>query len=296
MIADALVTTIIPTMALAERSSALIRSIESVRRSSSGPIQIIVVVNGGRADPHLCQWLRVQPNLELKFSVPASLPKALFCGRELVCTPYFSTLDDDDELLEGAMELRLAAMCSGALADVVVTNSYTHKNNMDTLTYDRFAEVSEAPLHSLFRIPWLHNGNALYRSASVQSEYFRDIHQYCEWTWLAFQLALDRKRVVALDIPTFRYYDTPGSLSKSDEYKAAYANLFQRMLSRQPPADVVALIRKRIGAFQHDESVRALIQGNIRLAIRSHLRSLLMPDGHRYLSYTRRLLPGWPKG
>lgn len=283
-------------MALAERSSALMRSIESVRRSSRCPIQTIVVVNGGRADPHLCQWVRAQPNVELKFSVLASLPKALLLGRELVSTPFFSTLDDDDELLEGAMDLRLAAMCSGSLADVIVTNSYTQINSVDTLTYENFAEVSEAPLRALFRIPWLHNGNALYRSSSVQSEYFRDFHPYCEWTWLAFKLALDGKRVVALDIPTFKYYDTPGSISKSDEYKAAYADLFQRMLSLHPPADVVALIRKRIGAFHHDESVRALIQGNTRLAIRSHLRSLQMPDGHRYLSYTRRLLPGWPKG
>ncbi|OIR07142.1 hypothetical protein GALL_107310 [mine drainage metagenome] len=290
-----LVSTIIPTMATIERAPLLKRAIESVRRSSAQPIVIIVVVNGNRCNAELCEWLRAQIDIRLKFIPTPSAPNAVLHGRELVDSKYFSTLDDDDEYLDGGIDLRLTSMCSDGTPDVVVTNGIRRLDTADTPCYRTLDGVSDNPLKSLFENPWLNSGNALYRSASVGPEYFSDYLQYVEWTWLAFKLAMNGKQIATLNNPTVVYYDTLDSLSKSKAYEEAYGILFQRMLDRLPPPEVTKLIQRRMGSNWHDQSIQALCQGKSLKAIRCHLRSLFLPGGGRYLSYSRRLLPGWPK-
>ncbi len=60
------------------------------------------------------------------------------------------------------------------------------------------------------------------------------------------------------------------------------------------PADIVTLIRRRMGSSWHDQSVLALRAGQRLKALRLHVRSLAQPGGTRYLSYSRYLIPGWP--
>ena len=96
------VSTIIATMAAPERAELVRRAVLSVRRGSELPVTIIVVVNGKRSDPELVDWLRRQPDVKLEIVAQPSLPNALLRGRELVRTPFFSTLDDDDEYLSDA--------------------------------------------------------------------------------------------------------------------------------------------------------------------------------------------------
>ena len=109
-----------------------------------------------------------------------------------------------------------------------------------------------------------------------------------------FKLALAGKRILAINQPTFRIHDTQGSLSKSAAYHDAYQILFRRMLDLDPPMDVVRHIKVRMSADWHARSVRALLRGDRLNATASHLRSLMLPDGLRYLAFTRRLIPGWP--
>lgn len=295
MTSPTLVSTIIPTMAATERAPLLRRAIESIRRSSAQPIAIIVVVNGNRSNVGLCDWLRTQVDIRVEFIPTPSLPNAILRGRELVDSPFFSTLDDDDEYLDGGIDMRLTCMCSEGNPDVVVTNGYRRWQTADTWCYKTLDGVSDTPLKSLFETTWLNSCNALYRSAAVGPEYFSDFHQYAEWTWLAFKLAMADKQFATLNNPTFIYYDSPGSLSKSKACGEAYISLFQRMLDQLPPPDVTQLIRRRMSASWHDQSIQALSQGNIWEALQCHLRSLILPGGVRYASYSRRLFPGWPK-
>jgi glycosyltransferase involved in cell wall biosynthesis len=287
------VSTIIATMAAPERGALLRRAVDSVRRASTSPVAIIAVVNGSRSDPAVVDWLKDQPDVQLEIVAQPSLPRALLRGRELVRTPYFSTLDDDDEYLGNAIDLRLGVMQETG-ADVVVTNGLRRCAGGDELSYASLRGVADNPLEELFRTTWLHNGNALYRSDSVGREFFADHHAYAEWTWLAFNLALRNKRIAVSETPTFLYHDTPGSLSKSAAYRAAYMSLYDRMLAAKPPRAAVRHIKRRIQSGWHDQSCHALDEGRRLEALRCHFHSLAA-GGFRYFSFGRRLVPGWPQ-
>jgi glycosyltransferase involved in cell wall biosynthesis len=288
--ASPLVSVIVPTMAAAQRGELLKRAVASIRASSALPLQIIVVVNGNRRDAAVCAWLEQQPDVRTEYVDSPSAPGAILRGRELVQTPYFSMLDDDDEYLPGATDKKLAALQADAQADFLVANAYICLNGVDRMLYKRLEEVSADPLASLMLFNWLHNGNALYRSASVGADFFRDYHPYAEWTWLAFKLVTGAKRVATLDMPVFRYHDTVGSLSKSGLYMQALLPLLQRMLDSTPPPHIARMIQRKRSAAYHDASVQAVRDGRRSEAWKHHLHSLVLNGGLRYISYTRHLL------
>lgn len=288
------VSVIIPTIAIKEKEPLLRRAVESIRHSSASQIRIIAVVNGERADPGICQWLKYQSDIHYERITTASSPLAVAHGRELVQTPFFSFLDDDDEYLIGGTDLKLSAFFSHAEADIVITSGFRHHRGIDKPAMTSIEQVPLAPLPSLFESNWLSSCNALYRSSSFPPAFFADSHPYAEWTWLAFKLALADKQLVAINQPTFRIHDTPGSLSKSESYHDAYQALYRRMLELAPPISVVRTIRERMSSDWHDQSVRAMSRGGRLDAMAYHLRSLMLPGGLRYLTYTRRLIPRWP--
>lgn len=285
-----LVSVIIPTMASAARAELLKRAVHSIRASSCQPIKIIAVVNGNRFDAAVCHWLKAQPDIRFEYVEKPSAPNAVLRGRELVETEFFSALDDDDEYLQGSTDQKLVLLQADAKADLVVGNYYQHRDGREFLSYDRLNAVPAEPLEMLMEFNWLHNGNALFRTASIDVRYFQDYHAFAEWTLVAFRLALDGKKVAVVDAPVFRCNEeTPGSLSKSPAYFQAYLPLFKRMLGLAPPRHVVRMIHRKIGAAYHDASVDALHDGRRATAVLHHLRSLVCTDGLRYLSYTRHL-------
>lgn len=285
-----MVTVIIPTMASLQRASMLERAIASIRRSSSSPVQIIIVVNGKKYDDQLCEWLKSQADIQFDYLEAPSAPQAVLRGRELVTTPYFSTLDDDDEFFEGAIDLRLRLMEADLSMDVVVTNGYRSVDCRDVIIYKNLADVPENPIQSLMNINWLSSCNALYRTLSIEREYFIDSHPYGEWTWLAYKLAMAKKKIGISNEATFRINDTLGSLSKSEYYKTTYLLLFERMLECSPPRDVARLIRRKRGAAWHDASDVSLNNGHRMEAFKYHLRSLFEPGGLKYLGNFRKFL------
>ena len=289
------VSVIIPTLAEQHRFERLQRCIASIRDSSVKRCTIIAVVNGSRSSTEVIQWLKDQKDIRLIIEPTPSAPNAVRIGRETVQTPFFSTLDDDDEYLPGSTDLKLSVLLSHPEADLVVTNGLNNWDGRDERFYTHLSSVSADPLGTLFEANWLHNCNALYRSERIPPMYFRDTPPFAEWTWLAYRLALDGKRILTLDEPCFRYNCTPASLSQSQVYRAAYPPLFKRMLDCNPPARIRKLIQRRLSAALHDRSADCLASGDYLEALQAHVQSLILPGGLRYLSYTRRLLPGWPK-
>lgn len=285
-----LVTVIIPTTAQAARSGQIRRCVASIRASSVRRTLIVAVINGHRPDPAVCAWLQADADVQCIFVPLPSAPHAVWQGRQQVRTPFFSTIDDDDEYLPHATDQKLAALQAHHGADLVVTNALRRCDGHEALVYQYMAPARRQPLADLFRANWLNSGNALYRSSSVPARYFEDYRPYAEWTWLAFKLGMDAKVVATLEQPTFRVHVTAGSLSQSTAYFEHYLLLYQHMLAAGPPRAVVRLIRRRLSASQHDHSVRALGRGDWRQALRWHWRSLLHPGGLQYLTYTRHLL------
>lgn len=291
-----LVSTIIPTIAAKEKAEMLKRAIRSVRASFAGRVSIIVVVNGKRFDNAVCEWLQTQPDVLFKYLPTPSLPDALIRGRELVSTPYFSTLDDDDEYLPGATDIKVAALEAQPDADVVVTNGYRHCNDEDVQAYKDILRVPHTPLKCLLEANWLNSGNALYRTTSIGIDYFTDYCKLREWTWLAFRMATSGKRIIAIDAPTFRIYDTPDSLSKSESYLDVSVTIYNRMLCQDLPQEITHIIQRRMAAAWHDMSSQSLKKGNRMKALKCHFHSLSLPGGLQYLPYSRKLLPFWPVG
>lgn len=289
------VSVIIPTLAEDSRFVLLKRCVASIRSSTTGGCLIIAVVNGSRFAPEVLEWLREQRDVKLIMEKTPSAPNAVRVGREAVETPFFSTLDDDDEYLPGSTDRKMQALFANPEADLVVTNGLNNWGDKEGLHYSQLSRVPEDPLGSLFDSNWLASCNALYRSDRVTPVYFQDSHPFAEWTWLAFRLGLHEKKIAVLDEPCFRYNQTPQSLSQSTSYQEAYPSLFARMLASEPPPRIRELIRRRLSAALHDRSVVLLQKGDRAAALTAHLRSLLLPGGSRYLSYTRRLIPGWPK-
>ncbi|MBU6995347.1 glycosyltransferase family 2 protein [Ferrovum myxofaciens] len=284
------ITVIIPTLCESSRRNLLLRAIESIQVQEQS-VQILVVVNGQRFDSNLLETLKARSDIDVLQIFEGSSPKAQLIGRRHVSSEYFSFLDDDDEYLPGALDIRLSLLQQDITADLVVTNGFSSKNGNDRLTYSHMSNVKNYPLKALFQENWLASCNHLFRSSGVPTKYFEDPHPYTEWTWLAYRLALDGKKIIASDVPTFRYNDTPGSLSKSSIFIMSSITLYGRMLSLNPKSDIVKIIRKRLCNAWHNVSVFELKSGHRTKAILAHLRSLTCHwSGLKFTSYTRHLL------
>ncbi|MDB5934852.1 MAG: hypothetical protein JWQ01_2196 [Massilia sp.] len=283
------ITTIIATLCDAFRRDFLLRAIESIHQASERPVRILIVVNGQRFDKDLLAVLKERSDVEVVQITEGSLTKAHIAGRRLVDTEFFSFLDDDDEYLPGALDVRVGLM--GNDNDVVVTNGFACRAGQDRLMYTRMANVDAQPLNELFHENWLNSGNHLFRTASVSSRYFEDPHPYMEWTWLAYRLAFEGKKIVATEAPTFRINDTPGSLSKSATYVSSNISLYGRMLAMKPQQEIVGVVKRRLCNAWHDVSVFELSAGNRAKAVGAHIRSLTSHrSGLKFLPYTRHLL------
>jgi hypothetical protein len=209
----------------------------------------------------------------------------------MVDTPYFAVLDDDDELLPGALQTRLQALHETG-ADVLVTSGYLDGFGRRELNIADFCAIEADPLRALLVRHWLPPCAGLFRSSTVTLEFFEGIPRYREWTYLALQFAL-RLKIRFESQATFVYRtDTPGSLSKSRAYCLAGPPAITRMLELGLPADVRAALRVRLAGDLHSVSSQELDDGNYRAAWTSHLRCLAQPSGWRHLPFARHLLVG----
>lgn len=286
------VSIIMPTIACPERAVSLVRAIDSVVSQQGARGIPLVVVNGSAAAPEVLEHLRRRTDIRLSTREEASLPRALHAGRARVDTPYFAVLDDDDELLPGALRARLEALDEASGADVVVTSGYLEGFGRRQLNIGDFRRIQAEPLPMLLVQNWLPPCAGLFRTSAVTTDFFEEIPRYREWTYLALRLALARK-ITFLARPTFVYRtDTPDSLSKSRAYCLAGPPAIARMLELDLPEAVRAALRVRLAGDLHSASSRELADGNYRAAWRWHLRSLTQPSGWRYLPYARKLLIG----
>jgi glycosyltransferase involved in cell wall biosynthesis len=286
------ISVIIPTLASSERFPVLKRAISSVRNSSVNPVKVIVVVNGGKYDPLCLEWLTRQEDVVLKVIDRPSAPFARYVGRCLVDTPFFATLDDDDEYLAGAIDQRIIAMQSTPAPDLVVTNGFFNDANNRRRLYFKFNESHLDPLKGILIENWLNADNALYRTETVDDGYFLDYHPFIEFTWLGYRLAIDGKVVRFLDEDTCVVNCTKKSLSKTQQYYDSHLSLFERMIEISPNRKIKNIILKKTGEYYHDRSDLALREKRFKASLVDHLRSIFLCGQIKYFFYTRKILIG----
>jgi glycosyltransferase involved in cell wall biosynthesis len=284
-----LVSVIIATTATAQRAAFLSRALLSLLNEQADTVVPIVVVNGPHCAPEVVQSLRRRPDIRCIYLDEGGLPGARIAGRNAVDTEFFGLLDDDDEYLPTAVETRLRPLIIDNSFDVVVTNGYRHQNDRDVIAFREFATFEVDPLGRLMDHSWLTSAGGLFRTQSVQLEYF-DVPAYMEMTYMAMKLALNRK-LIFLDIPTYRLHgNTPDSLSASEHYVRREPEGIRKMLALNPPARIKRCLRQKHTASLHDISDFERRRGNYLAAWRYHVKSLLSPYGIRHLPYTRHLM------
>jgi glycosyltransferase involved in cell wall biosynthesis len=284
------VTVIIPTRALAPRTELIRGAIRSVLDQDRVRATPLVVVNGSGADPWLIRELREDSRVVLAFLDRANLPAALRWGRERVRTPFFTTLDDDDELLPGGLLARLTALETNRNWDAVVTNGIVRKGEVQAIKNPDTDLIRRDPVRAMLKHNWLLPGAWLSRTGAMPPEVFDGMPEFLECTYLAYWMASNR-RIGFLETPTLlRVKDTPASASRSMEYTLGQADALRRLLQLNLPPDVKANIERRISSVCHTAARRCLADGSYADAWSWHLRSLREPGGWRFIRYTARLL------
>lgn len=247
------------------------------------------MANGPKVDEKVLGRICAMPGVQASRLAEGSLPLAIAFGRSRVATPYFGYLDDDDEYLPDAMQLRLRALEGNPDAAVCATGGYEFIDGRDQTRQTIFPESQHDPLRGLLRSNWLASCGGLFRSDLVPESFFDGATKYFEWTLLAYKLAASR-RVILLNTPTYRLYASSGSLSQSEAYRLAEPEVLRKICLLDLPKDVRWELRKRVGSAYHSLSSHFLREGRLREAWRFHARSLMQPDGLRYVPYTVRLL------
>ena len=282
------ITVIIPTTCNSARRESLTRAIAGVLSQEGVAVELVVVVNGTRYDPALLSTLRADPRFRVVYQEEGNLPAALRLGRSHVTGEFFSFLDDDDEYLPDALRMRAAHLLADPELDVVATNGLRDAP-ADARYIDDTCGINDDPFAAMIRRNWLASCGGLYRSSAIHLDYFDGKTKHFEWTLLAFRILLAKHKTLFVNVPTYRVYDSPGSLSKSLEYQRAAVGFLEYLLSMQPPPRIHRALRRKLTIAHHDLSSQFLQAKDRGNAWRYHFKCLTGPGAWHYLAYTRRL-------
>lgn len=282
-----MITVIIPT--LGTRPCELDRAIESVLNQEGVQAMPLVVLNGDKYPAELLAALRQRPGVRVHQTQAAGVSQARFQGRKLVETPFFAFLDDDDELLPGALKIRLAGHSASDVA-LVATSGYLQHRDERRIIPPNFARASADPAQALLDENWLSSAGGLYRTDRVLPSDLEGLPDHLEMTYLAFSMAL-RQKILLIDEPTFIVHNGAlGQVSRTWAYQVETPKVLARMEKLTARADLRKQLQRKRAAALHVCSATALENGSLTIAWQYHLASLGVRGGLRYLAYTRRLL------
>lgn len=226
---------IIPTLATTERGDYLHRAIDSVVSQREVRAIPLVVANGPDCDPSILESLCHNNKIRFVYMNEASMPKALLKGREIVDTPFYSELDDDDILLPDALKIRLNIMQHEPDTDVVVTSGFISNGNKTTVNIVDFSEFQSNPLQMSVNTSWLLCGSALFRTDTVTQDYFEGMPKFLEWTYLAVRLSLSTT-ISFVNTPTIVHYMHHSfSVWDSRECKISQPDALRRIMQLELP-------------------------------------------------------------
>jgi hypothetical protein len=279
---------IVRTTCEGSRRKSLQRAVASVVSQRGVAARPVVVVVGPRPEalPKLASRNGIRVH---RIGAEASPGRALTIARGLIDAPFFAFLDDDDELLPDALAARVAILRAEPQVQVVVTTGYVARGNRRCLHIGDIARHQDDPLRGIVERCWLASCGGLFRTDAVPPALFDALPDLCEWTCVAYRLAVNSCEIRFVDRPTYVVHDSAGSLSKSDAFVEASLGVLDTMRSaRLPAADRKRLAQKHRAAL-HEAAERCRRAGKVSEAWRYHLRSMQPPGTLRYAAYTRKL-------
>jgi len=285
------VTIIVPTTCEAHRASLLRRAIGSVLSQEGVYVELIVVVNGDRVDPALYSVLSADERFRVLYLIEGNVSFARSAGLRVANGEFYGFLDDDDEFLPGALLTRTTEMRRDASIDVVVTNGYQCTDGSDTLFIgESFArKIAQDPLTAFMEMNWFHSPAQLFRSSAVTAATLNFRYRYLEWTYLFFLLMVNKRVIRYLDMPTYRYNITPGSVSKSLGYLTACPLVLKDIMALPLPPHIQKSLKGKHQSALHSLAVFHFERKNWRRALAYHLKCL-SSGGWRFAPYTRKFI------
>ncbi len=266
------VTVIIATTGESARKDSLENSIQSINQQANVLTKPLVFLNGKKYDQKVYSSLVNNPWIEFHYSEKPSLPNAIHEARKLVRTPYFCFLDDDDTLIKDTLLDRLTPLISDSNIDAVISNGlHKTKNNTNTSFIKYLPKNSEEPLEKLMTSNWLASCGGLYRSSSINEDYFDPHQKYYEWTYVAFKLA-SSKNLFFLDKPTFIINESEESLSHSENYIKELPIFLTRLRNETAnPPHIKSTLSKRIAKAHNLVANFYLERADFKNALKHHV-------------------------
>jgi hypothetical protein len=280
---------VIRTLGARERLGLLARSITSVVEQRGVAARPVVVISGDHPDAAADLAYRHSATVHV-VGHAISPGRAVRLGRSIVDAPFYAFLDDDDEFLPDAIACRLAPMRSDPAVDVVVTSGYWMSGEQRQIHVTDITRHQDDCLNGIIERCWLASCAALFRASSVPCHYFEDLPDLCEWTCLAFRLAVAAANVRFLDVPTYNCYDMPGSASKGDSFLQCTLRVLESMRVVPLASDQRRRLEHKYRSALHDIADHYRQKNELVPAWRYHLRSMKPPHALRYVAYTRKLL------
>lgn len=258
--------------------------------------ELLFVANGANVCQALLAQVREFPGVRSLVLQEGNVSKARFAGVQAARGTFWCFLDDDDELLPGALRRRLEMMRSGV--DVLATNGWVRQAcGYDVLLVSpgTAARIDVDPVGAFLASNWFASTGPVFRAETVTVRPFDMDRRYFEWTLLFFELVAAGLTFGFDDEPSFvKYENHGGSVSASRAYLDAYLDHLDRLLASRrlmsalTAAQIAILKAKRITAL-NQRALGQLEVGNLQAAWRAHARCVLL-GGWRYLPFTRKLL------
>lgn len=285
---------VIPTTCEERRKEGLFRAIGSIREQHGVKADVVLVVNGTRYSPELLAQFRSDPDLTVHYREEGNLPAALQYGVSQLSCDFFGFLDDDDMLLPLSVRQRVDALLAHPEVDVVAGNGFISGDRKSVENPER---VNANPLAALLEKNWCLSCACLFRASSVGEQFFAGNYSYQEWTCIAAKLIAGNRKILFLDVPTYRIFDTPGSASKHRNANSVVSavQLSEEMLVLPHPGALNGPLKQRLISHLHEAADYFLSVGALAEAWRYHWKSL-RAGGYRYALFTRHLLHLWITG
>ncbi len=258
------------------------------------PLELIVVANGAHIAQPVLDELGATPGVRVLRQAEGHVSRARLAGLRVARSKFLCFMDDDDELLPGALERRLQQLDSGV--DVLATNGWI-RVKQDELMIDPAvaARIEGDPMGTFLEQNWFASTGPVFSAARVDPAWFDMDRRYFEWTLLFFRLFAAGARIRFDPEPSFRKFeDEQDSVSASTAYADAHVAHLEELLGspalmqRLTPAHHSQL-RSRLIKALNQQVVSELARGRRLSAWRVHLRCLGL-GGLAYLPFTRKLL------
>jgi glycosyltransferase involved in cell wall biosynthesis len=293
------ISVIVPTTCELRRATFIQRAVRSVLLQQRVLCELIIVVNGDKFDRKLLDSLKCDNRLKTLQIQEAHVSLARFHGVRESRSDYLCFLDDDDEFLAGALQFRVDVMRAKPDVDVLVTNGYCFCG-ADRLLVDAnlASQIREDLAHSFLSVNWFASPASLFRSSSLEVDFFDLSHKYFEWTYLFFKLVAAGKRIEYSDAVTYRKFEDHGfSVSDSDAYYLAYPGFLLDLLKLPLDKRIRSALRHRYVTALSGVSNRYLSRREFRLAFVAFVKFLLnagwtaTPDLAKLVSSSRHRSP-----